>query len=146
MWFCEIPDLSFIISVSHTQHIMKITVGLMALSSILLLLPGYVHGSEFDGDSSSSRVVFTDSGQAEIKENSRPRRFRFSEPSRWYYFPKSEAQKLYCRAQVQVQVRSRSGPGQVQVSSRSGSSEIDLSHTLFLVSTHPPTTNFFLGF
>jgi len=64
---------------------MKVTVGLMALSSILLLLQGSVLCSEFDVDSSSlssSRVVFTDSGQAEIQENSRPRRFRFSEPSR----------------------------------------------------------------
>ena len=57
---------------------------LIVLSSVLLLLSGSVQGSEFSNDS-SSKVVFTDSREAEIQENSRPRRFRFSEPSRWYY-------------------------------------------------------------
>ena len=39
------------------------------------------------------------------------------------------------------------GPGQVQVRSRSERSEFDLSLTIFLVCTHPPSTrNFFLGF
>ena len=62
---------------------MNVTVGtLIVLSSFFLLLSGSVQGSEFSDDS-SSKVVFTDSGEAEIQENSRPRRFRFSEPSRW---------------------------------------------------------------
>ena len=48
--------------------------------------PGDDDDDDDDNDDSSSfRVVFTSQGRgAEIQENSRPRRFRFSEPSRYY--------------------------------------------------------------